>query len=439
MAADGMLKLVLPDTELVPTLTSEQASCIPNQLLERLFAIGDVQDFGDLTILTVKPSSQLNYSLVRRSMLWIVHGASAQFLEHGEVQVLSGGASPVQYVPAVHDDDLDCTATADTHRFFCTRLELYIFAARFAFLDLKAHVSDEICSSRYPVYEAEIVSLLNELTTANLIHDLQITDPGLSQFIGKRLQCMQGMLAANNTILPMLRGCVSARERLISVVRRADSYIVDAGVQAICSSIENSLEATAVLEALIEKHRSAEPVASAAARRSVATTHSSGGAHDGNDEDEEDDIPLRTRSFARGAHSAPNTNPPTPASLATAPSKQPRTRRARPSSTDFDYSHPHHMGLNHITPTRPTARNEYWSVTQERWNQFSANRQKIFTHAALMCETDLGVSQPDAERCATCKKRGVACHRYLEEGVTAHATGKCAYCLIKAVLCDADD
>lgn len=436
MAVKSMVKLVLPGTESVPILTVEQAKRIPEQLLKKLFALGDHQDFGDLLIITIKPSPQLHHSLITRLVLWILDGANAKFLEHGSIEVSREGAWSVRYVPAKHDDDLEYTATADTHRFFCTKLELYIFAARFGILDLKAHISDEICAPRYPVFRDEIVCLLDQLTSADLIHDLQNTDRQLGRFIAKRLLCMQAVLIANDATLPTLVGCISARERLISVIRHADDHIVDEGVKAICGSIEDSLEATAVLNALIEKNR-AESVLCTADRRSVALTHSSGESHEDNESEEdenedEDDIPLRTRSFARGAR---NTNLLTPASFATASWTQARPRRPRPSSADFDYSHPHHVGLNRLTLKPPVARNEYWSVTPQRWNGFSAQRQKVFTHAGLMCETDLGVSLPDAERCANCKKGGVSCDLYVKEDVTAHASRNCAYCAIKNAPC----
>lgn len=438
-----MVKLVLPGTELVPILTIEQAKRIPEQLLEKLFSLGDHQDFGDLIIITIKPSPQLDHSLIRCSVLWILHGANAPFLKHGPIEVSREGSWPVRYVPATHDDDLEYTATADTHHVFCMRLKLYISAASFGLLDLKGHVSGEICAPHYPVFKDEIVCMLDQLTSADLIHDLQTTDPQLSRFIAKRLQCMQAVLAANDAILPTLRGCISARERLISVIRHADDYIVDEGVRAICGSIEDSLEATAILDALIEKNP-AESVISTAGRHSVALTHSSGergeddddgeenddGGQD--DDDEEDDIPQRTRSSARRAR---NSNPPTPASFATAPGTQLRNRRPRPSSADFDFSHRQHAGLNRLTLKPPVARNEYWSVTPQRWNELSAQRQKTFAHAGLMCETDLGVSLPDVERCANCKKGGVSCDIYVEEDVTAHASRSCAYCITRNARC----
>lgn len=78
-----MLKLSLPgaDPAAIPTLTAKQVARIPAKFLDFLQTLGRVDDYGDLTIMTVKDDRH-NFTIISIAG-WVVNGR----LEHGELEV----------------------------------------------------------------------------------------------------------------------------------------------------------------------------------------------------------------------------------------------------------------------------------------------------------------------------------------------------------------
>jgi hypothetical protein len=444
------LKLSLPgvDHATIPTLTAEQVTQIPAELLDFLHKHGQVDDWGDFKIISVQDDRH-NFTILSIAA-WLKNGR----LEHGELKVerreLTGAEAAhdsFTYNPPTHAQDITLIATKETHERFLERLGLYMFSIHAHMQDLQAYICDTI-RTEYPVYEAELVALL----TAVLEHtdDLGQLDPTLANFVSERMFCLRKILVSNTAVLPLLCKAVSATDRFLALAGRVDHSVLALALTELRKGVEEVDETNALLNVFIEQNTLEEdadqPIQPAplvtpstqakrkrgrpsgvkpqakAAKLDVAAAESTptgkGGAttpgvtklgssvapsatpRDGGRRGSSKDPPRSQANIRVG-------NEP----VHTQSSTHPRERRPHPGQS-MVISRP--GASSSIRSTRPQVDNEYWSVTAAEWADMSDHVKRKFTHAGNICETEAGMVA--LEPCSACREAGHICEVY-----TTHA------------------
>lgn len=256
MADTCYLQICLPglpydgDIEL---MDADQVDRLPPTLRQQLFDIGNSHRISNLTLLAIKDGHE-HHLRIHRTVQWIVQGERAPFLQHGILNLKRGDRWHMQYHRDLHSQDLSVVATESTHRVFRHRVELYIFAISNELPDLRAFLSREICSLKYPVYAEEICALLAQLAAADITTELQNFDPDLARFICERARFLRDKITALGDFLPTLQNFLSAEQRLLSLARlghSADERAIQKASDVLYRSVFAKLGDVAAARALL--------------------------------------------------------------------------------------------------------------------------------------------------------------------------------------------
>jgi hypothetical protein len=469
----SLLKLRLPgvDPVTIPVLTAEQTDRVPVILLNFLHDNGDVDDLGDLEIITVKDNRH-NFTILSIAE-WVTNGS----LESGELMVeqlelidLEAAHRPTVYDRSTHEQDITFVATAETHANFLQRLGLWEFSIGADMPDLQAYIRETICS-HYPVYEAELIVLLT--TMFKQTEDPHHLDPTLASFVSARMLCLRELLVPHRAILPLLRKFIGAKDRFQSLVDRAKPDVIAQAMAELCKGVGEEGETEALLDRFIEqngidagKSQSVEPAplstpttrpnrkrgrlsnaetgtkaaktsatvaAGAAVSKRSATTTSDFWA--GPSPSPEPDV---TRDDNETSGEVLSTNDALkefmngvvePALVPIIPISGRKARRSHPGES-MSYEREGTRGPPSLRPSRPRVNDEYWSATHYDWQKFSEREKRAYTHAGFICETEAGTvaSKP----CSACRAAGNhVCEVYTSDVRNDFGRGSCAKCRIE--------
>jgi hypothetical protein len=163
----GQLKLCLPpqSAKTVPLMDADQVNKIPPGLLNWTWSnASDIQDLGDITIVTVK--DETSHLRIQRVVEWILRGEEASFFAKGKLEIIRtdehNNKRSIPYDAKIHANDMTCRATYKSHACFTEELEVYRFSVDAKLAELSAALSRRLCS-QYPVYVAELVTLFKTL------------------------------------------------------------------------------------------------------------------------------------------------------------------------------------------------------------------------------------------------------------------------------------
>lgn len=425
----AQLKLVLPgtDPESIPILSAEKVSKVPARLLEILHDIGRVLDLGNIKVITIWDSR--HRFIIQKTIEFCDSGR----LQHDELTVERNTAHrPVRYQRARHEHDTTFTATSEAHTLFLEHVRLYNFCLRTGFRDFQAYLSNSL-STRYPVYEAEVVALLNELYKDS--DTLENVDQDLLNFIGQRMVFLRDILANSKSLLPLLRTRTDAKDHLLAMIRYADDASLSDGLLTHVRSelrIEESTETTLLLDTFVTKHRNDTAVEQS--DQALSST------------------PAASRRLSRSLDNIvtlPVTVHPTPSNTTPTASKRKRSRSSAPggvsrsdgvTTTRPRRPHPDNQIYDSGAPSTPSApktlrrvrprmENKYWSVTPKKWDSLGDDGKRCYTHAGLICETEAGTIAP--EPCSNCLELGEACEVYnTADARNLSFGGACARCRV---------
>lgn len=446
-----MLKLSLPgvDPATIPTLTAEQVTRIPTELLDFLHKHGRVEDWGDLQIISVQDHRH-NFTILSIAG-WVANGR----LEHGELKVERRDTTGVRaahdsftYSPHTHAQDTAFVATRETHERFLQRLGLYMFCVHAEMQDLQALICETI-RTKYPVYEAELIALVNSVYEH--IDDLAHLDPPLGSFVSERMFCLRKILVTNRAVLPLLCKAVSAKDRFLALAGRADHAAPALALTELRKGVEETDETDALLDVFIEQNSfeggteqsnqqaplatpstqakrkrgrppGVEPQAKAAKLGvAAAKTTIAGKAGATTPHATKRDSSASLLSTPRDGGGRLNSKDLTRSqvntragdrAVSTHPSARPRNRRPHPG---------HSMVIS-----RPQVDNEYWSATPKQWADMSDIVRRKFTHAGNICETEAGVVA--LEPCSACRDTGHICEVYTSHALHGNLGKSCARC-----------
>ena len=249
-----MLKLSLPgvDPAAIPMLTAEQVTQIPAEFLDFLHDHGQVEDYGDLKMISVKDDRH-NFTILSIAA-WVTNGR----LEPGELEGerldpmdLRSAQKPVIYNRNTHEQDATFVASKETHARFLQRLGLYTISIRAGMQDMQAYLSNTI-RTEYPVYEAELVALLTAVL--EYTNDLSHLDPALASFVGQRMFCLRDLLAKTGAVLPLLCKTISAKDRFLALAGRADPADLALALAELRNSVGQVGETYALLDTFIKQN-----------------------------------------------------------------------------------------------------------------------------------------------------------------------------------------
>jgi hypothetical protein len=425
----AQLKLVLSgtDPESIPILSPEKVSKVPARLLEILHDIGRVLDLGNIKVITI--SDNRHHFIIKKTIEFCDSGR----LQHDELTVERNTARrPVRYQRARHEHDTTFTATSEAHTLFLEHVRLYKFCLRTGFRDFQTYLSNSL-STHYPVYEVEVIALLNELykdsdTLENVDHDLL-------NFIGQRMVFLRDILANSKSLLPLLRARTDAKDHLLAIVRHADNASLSDELLTHVRTelrIEESTETTLLLDTFVAKHRNDTAVAQS--DQTLPSTPAASG---------------RLSRSQNNIVTLPVTVHPAPSNTTTAAPKRKRSRssapeevsrsegvtttrprRPHPDNQIYDFDASSTPGApKTLHRVRPRIENEYWSVTPEKWDSFGDDSKRCYTHAGLICETEAGTIAP--EPCSNCLELGEVCEVYnTADARNLSFGGACARCRV---------
>lgn len=256
----GMLKLSLPgiDPKTIPTLLPDHVGRLPPKVLVLLYQLGEPQDLGDLTLLTIKDS--VHHSTILRCVQWLVHGEYSPFKENSAVvNVTEGGDKPaVVYEPRSHELNPFLSTTEETHALFVQEMKLYVFAIVSEFKDLQAHTARKL-RHQIPLYAREIVELLCELSKTGVLNRFAEVDPELANYVSKRIACCRQVLVKDRTLLPFLRGVVDSQEQFMNLIKTSDEARINKCIEELTKSADPEAETAGLLDAFNKSCLAAKP------------------------------------------------------------------------------------------------------------------------------------------------------------------------------------
>lgn len=491
-----MLKLSLPgvDPTTIPTLTAKQVARIPAKFLDFLQTLGRVDDYGDLTIITVEDDRH-NFTIISIAG-WVVNGR----LEHGELKVepleSRSDREPVAYNPSTHDQDITFVATAETHARFLQRLGLYIFILGVDMKDLQEYLCKTICTE-YPVYEAELIALL----TAVFEHTdgLRGLDPNLASFVSERMFCLHKILVTNTAVLPLLCKAISAKDRFLALAGRANHSALALALTELRNDVGEVAETDALLTTFIERNPFREDAVQSVQPVPLVTSSTQGKRKRGRPSKAE----LEAKSAKLDGSAAPSRaagnesvapirvtthDTLTTPSIAPNPVETPANPEVVLGDSVLSHGHPSvqidvegrstsndltqnfpitaadqtsvninspHIGKARrphpgqslwirrpsapsgsralVRATRPEVDNEYWSVTHDEWDALPEAQKRAYTHAGNICETEAGMVA--LESCSVCRELGHLCEIYTDDDLHRNFGKSCARCRIRFTKC----
>lgn len=417
------LKLILigddPNaTEVLPTLEAEQVNKLPSKFLGFLYDIGKARNVGGMEIIDVKDTC--HHSVVKRSVEFYTTG----HLQHGEITVERVGfAKAVLYRRDVHERDTSVFATPKTQELFLEQVHLYIFCLQNGVKDFQAYLCEAICT-RYPIGEPEIVLLLTKLYQSPGIFEK--TDSALLGHLCQRITLLRDALASSRPTLLLLRSKMDPKDRFLSLVPYLDEASVDRALQA-CRVTEDT-EVKALLATFVEKHNSdASPFPTP--RQTIDSTVQVQHTNDhtaSSDRPASSDERSATPRPRKRSHSTAFAEP---SNVITSADRARDVNQRRGDRTFRDMSDAH--SGRKLRLTRPSAEDEYWSITKEKWNRLTDVDKRCFTHARAICETEAGMVAP--EPCSNCAEANVVCKVYTPESHERNkwAGWSCARCRTK--------
>lgn len=256
----GMLKLSMPgvNAKTIPTLLPDHVSRLPPKVLVLLYKLGEPQDLGDLTLLTVKDASY--HSSILRMVQWLVHGEYSPFKENSANLSVSEGADKpaVPYEPRAHELNPFLSTTEETHAVFTQEIKLYAFAVVSDFKELQAHVSRKL-RTQVPIYAREIIDLLGELARVGVIKQLSDLDAELAGYLSKRIACCRQVLVKVRDLLPFLRGVVDSQEQFMNLIKTSDEARLGKCIEELTKGADPEAETGGLLDSFNKSCLAAKP------------------------------------------------------------------------------------------------------------------------------------------------------------------------------------
>lgn len=429
-----MLKLRLPgvDPRTVHTLSAEQVAQVPAEFLSFLHKHGQVEDLGDIKIISVQEDRH-NFTILSVAG-WLANGS----LDHGELQVeqleRKSDHTPVAYDPSTHAQDVRFVTTFETHAQFLRRLRLYTFSLSFDMKDLQEYLCKTI-RTEYPIYEAELLALLT--TFFEGAGDLPRLEPTLASFISERMLCLRGMLLANKTVLPLLCKAIGAKDQFLALADRADHFTLALALNELRKGIGKVGETHVLLDTFIERNHVSENAVQPTQPVPLLTPatlgkRKRGGSFSAQAQAEPAGSSVATAAkIVSGNHS---NNAAGDGRVHVGSSNNTRERRPHPGQSLWVKKKTYSSGPRQVLRVaRPNLDNEYWSITTTQWAELSDLQKRRVTHASNICETEAGVVAP--ERCSACAELGLVCEVYTDDDLHRKLGKTCARCLISGAKC----